>query len=79
MGSTRQSGDFLGRQPQWIYSTSFVPSRELSMLAAIGIQAAFQGRRYVGPTRSVSKPLSYRPREHGKREEWPDAFNQETI
>ena len=44
-------GGLLEKTAQWIYSTSFVPSRELSMLAAIGIQAAFQGRRYVGPTR----------------------------
>ena len=43
-------GGLLGITAEWIYSTSFVPSRELSMLAAIGIQAAFQGRRYVGPT-----------------------------
>lgn len=34
----------------WIYSSAIRPSRELAMLAALGIIASFAGRRYVGPT-----------------------------
>jgi hypothetical protein len=33
-------------------STSFVPSRELSMLAALAIMGTFISRRYVGPSAS---------------------------
>jgi hypothetical protein len=46
----RAAGGLLQATAEWIYETSFVPSRELSMLASIGIMAAFLSRRYVGPT-----------------------------
>ena len=44
------AGGLLQTVAEWIMSTSFVPSRELSLIAAIGIMAAFISRRYVGPT-----------------------------
>jgi Bifunctional DNA primase/polymerase, N-terminal len=44
------AGGLLQKTAQWIYETSFVPSGELSMLAAIGVMSAFVSRRYVGPT-----------------------------
>ena len=44
------AGGLLQQTAEWIMSTSFVPSRELSLIASIGIMAAFMSRRYVGPT-----------------------------
>jgi hypothetical protein len=44
------AGGLLRQTAHWIYSESFVPSLELSMLAALGIMSAFMGRRYVGPS-----------------------------
>lgn len=44
------AGGLLQKTAEWIYRISFVPSRELSMLAALGVMAAFLSRRYVGPT-----------------------------
>ena len=44
------AGGLLEQTARWIYDSSFVPSRELSLLASIGVMAAFMGRRYVGPT-----------------------------
>jgi hypothetical protein len=38
-------------------STSFVPSRELSMLAALAIMGTFISRRYVGPSAGVAPNL----------------------
>ena len=44
------AGGLLQKTAEWIMSISFRPSRELSLLAAIGYMAAFIGRRYIGPT-----------------------------
>src|SRR6185437_14785998 len=44
------AGGLLQQTAAWIMESSFVPSKELSLLAAIGVMAAFMGRRYVGPT-----------------------------
>lgn len=46
----KEAGGLLEATASWIYAISIRPSRELAMLAAIGIMAAFAGRRYVGPT-----------------------------
>jgi hypothetical protein len=44
------AGGLLERTAAWVMETSFLPSRELSLMAAIAIMCAFIGRRYVGPT-----------------------------
>jgi hypothetical protein len=46
----KAAGGLLGQTAEWIYSGSIKPSRELSMLAALGVMSVFAGRRYVGPT-----------------------------
>jgi hypothetical protein len=46
----KAAGGLLEATASWIYSISIRPSRELSMLAAVGIMASFAGRRYVSPT-----------------------------
>lgn len=44
------AGGLLEQTAAWVMETSFLPSRELSLMAAIAIMCAFIGRRYVGPT-----------------------------
>ena len=48
------AGGLLQKTAEWIMSISFRPSRELSLLAAIGYMSAFIGRRYIGPTSLAS-------------------------
>jgi hypothetical protein len=50
-------GGLLQKTAEWIISTSFVPSRELSMLAALAIMGTFISRRYVGPSAGIAPNL----------------------
>ena len=51
------AGGLLQTTAEWIMSTSFVPSRELSLIAAIGIVAAFISRRYVSDATGLAPNL----------------------